>query len=158
MLTPLKQFVCDVCGKIIENPEAGYVVWDTDDQMLAYGIKVIHHAKCDDRSCGRSNDLPHFLGEDGLAYLLSFLSAGPIAMKEKFGAGKGRVKNLDEFTDFFRRCQTPYYEEIRQYFDDPVVIDRLSDHNEYSPYVISTMQKLIDEAAERRRKRLEGES
>lgn len=82
-------FVCDVCGKIIENPEAGYVVWDADDQMLAYGIKVIHHAKCDDRSCGRSNDLPHFLGEDGLAYLLSFLSAGPIAMKEKFGAGKG---------------------------------------------------------------------
>lgn len=26
-MEPLKQWVCDVCGKIIETPDDGYVVW-----------------------------------------------------------------------------------------------------------------------------------
>lgn len=47
-------------------------------------------------------------------------------MKDKFGTGRGRVKNLDEFIDLFRRCQTPYYEEVGQYFDDPEVIEQLA--------------------------------
>lgn len=157
MLTPLKQFVCDVCGKIIENPEAGYVVWHTDVQNLAHGFKVIHKAKCDDRSCNQSNAVTHFLAEDGLAYMLSFLSTGPVFQNLGFRS-RCRVKSLDEFTDLLRRFHTPYYEEVRMYFDDPEVIERLSDENEYSPYTMSMLQKLIDGAAERRRKRLEGES
>jgi len=30
MLQPLKQWFCDVCGEVIEDPEDGYVLWSVD--------------------------------------------------------------------------------------------------------------------------------
>lgn len=30
-MEPLKQWICDVCGQVIENNEDAYVVWGRDE-------------------------------------------------------------------------------------------------------------------------------
>lgn len=79
-LKPLEEFICDVCGEIINSPKEGYVIWrsDRDHDRLQYDFKIIHQMICDDRSCGNSMPLKKFLGVDGLSYLLAFYSLGPL--------------------------------------------------------------------------------
>lgn len=85
-----------------------------------------------------SMDLQHFLGPDGLALLLSWLSVGPLK-----GGGSGPcVADLDEFVDFVRRVQTPYYEEARPHFGDEHTYYWLGDANEYHPYLPETLQDI----------------
>lgn len=47
MLIPLKQFICDECGEIINSPGEGYVEWeegiDQDGQFFAKGFRIVHH-------------------------------------------------------------------------------------------------------------------
>ena len=124
MLEPLRQWFCDVCGDIIATPEDGYVIWRTDEHNRDYAFKVIHQAVCDRESYPASEAVKTFLGNDGLSYLLSFLSLGPI--KLALGdSSEPQVKNMDAFVDFFRRMQAPYYEEARKRFCEPDVLELL---------------------------------
>ena len=144
MLTPLKQWYCDVCGDVIECIEDGYVIWKRDDQYREYAFKIIHKVRCDlkDHSCSMA--LHDFLGEDGLAYVLAFLSLGPV--KHSLGQTHHGVADIDEFVDLVRRVQTPYYEEARTHFDEEQVMESLSDANEVYPYLRATCEKLARQA------------
>ena len=46
MLEPLKQWVCDTCGEIINSSSEGYVEWLTDDSspLKSNGFRIVHQA------------------------------------------------------------------------------------------------------------------
>ena len=143
MIEPLKQWYCDVCSEIIEEPKKGFVIWKKGDDHLGYDFKIIHHKKCDDKSYRLSMPLMTFLGDDGKNYLLTFLSIGQI--KINLGqVSSSRVKNMDEFVDFFRRVQTSYYEEARRRFNESELLDYFSDSNEFNPYQEEALKEIIE--------------
>ena len=82
-----------------------------------------------------------FLGDKGLAYTLSFLSAGPV-QSALGGAPQCEISDFDGFVDFLRRVQTPYYEEARRHFRDPDLLDDFADANEVLPYLPDELQRI----------------
>lgn len=140
-------WICDHCGDVIDTPAAGYVLWDRRDDGPE-GYRVIHQGRCDDKIYRNSMPLDSFLGPDGLTYLLSFLSLGPV----KHGLGDDSsptVRDMDAFVDFVRRVQIAGYEQAREHYRDPDVLDRYSDANEHYPY----RQEVIDDLLRRARGR-----
>lgn len=139
---PLTRWYCDVCGDAVESVRDGYVTWQTTEKGRGYGYKIIHVGRCDKDEDPSSSALEDFLGDRGLSYLLAQLSFGPLKLK---GAKTSytRVENLDEFVDFFRRVQTPYYEEARRKFSDPEVIEDFSDSNEVAPYLPENLAAMV---------------
>lgn len=141
MLEPLKKWICDSCGKVIESPEDGFVEWLEEGKDIMfnsqYGFKIIHAGgKCfiyPEQSANSSGvPLEHFIGDKGYLYLLSFLDLGSLLMEEYKGA---RVKDMREFVEFMRRLTVPYYEEARLYFkhlssDDDFVLEPSIYHEE----------------------------
>lgn len=141
MLRPLQQWYCDVFGDVIEEPELGYVIWKLDNQGRYFGFKVIHQTMCDRKGHDGSVDIQSFTGQDGLTMLLAFFSAGPI--KNRLGQKcECEVVDVDEFVDFMRRMQLPFYEEARRRFADADVLDRFADANEVSPYQVEVLRKI----------------
>lgn len=146
MNEPFTTWTCDVCGTAIEQLDQGYVVWQSDG-IKASGFKIIHQAKCDRDDLPASAALEDFVGEKGLAYLLSFMSAGPVQ------SALGRkphceIVDFDEFVDFFRRVQLPHYEEARRHFRTPDVLDDHADSNEYYPYLPEVLKRIIQKCGE----------
>lgn len=138
----LKEWYCDVCGSAINDAKDGYVIWRSDVNHKYHGFKIIHQAKCDIDSYPFSSALEDFIGEDGLAKLLSMLSLGPI--KAKLNAGRYcHIADIDEFVDFIRRVQTPHYEEARRNFSDANLVHDYSDANEVAPYLQRDLQNII---------------
>lgn len=131
---PLQTWTCDVCHQLIEKAEDGYVVW-TDDAKGAREFTVIHQTRCDDNSKHSSQKLGDFLGPNGLAQLTAMMSYGPFKQNES-----GKIHDLAEFTDFFRRMQLPFYEEARRKFKLRQVQDDYYDANEYLPFLQDELQ------------------
>lgn len=142
-LRPLEQFYCDVCGELIENVAQGYVVYRAENYRDC-DFKIIHQSRCDDRSYPKSVALEDFLGARGLIILTGYLSPGPIIINAQHPESDHSPKSLDEFTDFFRRVQVPYYEEARRQFNHPGLLEEYHDHNELSPYFEDTLRKICD--------------
>jgi len=141
MTKPLTTWYCDVCGNMIDAPESGYVIWQTDKELGASGFKIIHQGKCDLKDHHASAALRDFLGERGQAYLLSKLSLGPI--KHSLGQKPHRqINDMDEFVDFFRRVQTPFYEQARRKFSSEAVRSDFDDSNEVLPYLPETLKRI----------------
>ena len=139
-MKPLTQWRCDVCHEPIESAADGYVTWHTTEKDLReYGFKIIHKMKCDDNEAPASAELQEFLGPDGLTYVLSHLSYGPL--KQSTGTPAGPV-DMNEFVDFIRRVQVPFYEEARQRFSEQEVREDRYDWNEYLPYMVAELEKL----------------
>lgn len=134
-----KQWICDNCKGIINNSKEGYVVWESDSNMLHHTFKIIHQGICDDGSFSNSLALDDFLGFDGLINLTAMLSSGPV--KINIGQQSGNyVKNMDEYVDFLRRVQIPYYEQNRVNYTNPAYLSKHSDANELYPYVQDTLK------------------
>lgn len=85
-MEPLKQWVCDVCGKIIETPDDGYVVWGENAEGKIDKIRILHKNNhvgnckvgCDhDRRYSMSLPLESFLGDEGKVHFLSMIDPGP---------------------------------------------------------------------------------
>jgi len=139
---PLTKWYCDVCGNKIEDINEGYVIWKSTKELKSYSFKIVHTAKCDLKDHKASNELKRFLGDKGLAYLLSKLSIGPImgyTNQESFCG----VADFDEFVDFIRRVQTPFYEQARCHFSNEDVLDEYCDANEYLPYLPEKLKNII---------------
>src|SRR4030042_2172493 len=150
MLEPLKQFICDKCGGLIESPRDGWVEWleQGDDTMYnsQYGFKIVHaNPKCyfypDPQYPGSlSSPLEYFVGERGYSQLLCFLDLGPFIMKDYKGP---RVKDMREFVELMRRLTLPYYEEVRQYAKRLRTSEHfVADDSFYSP---ETLKAIIQE-------------
>ena len=137
---PLTKWYCDVCGERIESVQDGYVVWKNEP---GYVFKIIHQRRCDQRrEYPASKALEEFLGPEGLTYLLSKLSIGPIAQNgEKHQVS--RLPDLDEYVDFTRRVQIPYYEEARKLFGTQSIQDDFYDANEHMPYWPDRLERMI---------------
>ena len=143
-LEPLKQWICDSCGDVIMRPDDGYVIWAHDSDLCNYGFKIIHNkAQCDNDHFSESLPLKSFLGLEGLNKLLSHLSLGVI--KSNLGETSwNQIKDFDEYVDFFRRVQTPYYEEARTKFTNQDLLNNFSDSNEVAPYQIKDLKYIIE--------------
>lgn len=141
MRPPLTKWWCDVCGEEIPDVSNGYVIWKTDDDLRRYDFKIIHKVKCDLPDHHASAALEDFLGDHGVAYLLSFLSVG-LVFEEPDAESPAQIRSISEFVDLFRRVQTPFYEEARIHFADPEVQEQLSDYNEYAPYLPETLERI----------------
>ena len=141
---PLTIWYCDVCGEKVTDIKEGYVIWKTDDDYATYDYKIIHKVKCDRRNHPQSNSLDRFLGNDGLSYLVTFLSIGTV--KRNLGEISQRYpKDMIEFTDFIHRVQTPYYEQARQAFCDDNFLRDYADCNELYPYCQENLKKIIED-------------
>lgn len=139
---PLTKWRCDVCGELIDSVDDGYVIWrGAAEPGKPYGFKIIHQGNCDDKSYHLSAALEDFVGIDGLAKLLAFLSVGPL--KAAQGQSTRVTGNLDELVDFIRRVQTPYYEEARQRFSEDEVKQDFCDSNEVAPYLQSRLKSIV---------------
>lgn len=137
---PLTQWQCTRCRQPVTADE-GYVTWD-DDLKGPRNFKIVHQGRCDDGAQHSSAALGDFLGPDGLAYLTSMLSYGPALPNQ----GTPTPPDLEEFTDFLRRVQIPYYEEARQRFGEQEVQDDLQGTNQVAPYLQRYLQQLAKKA------------
>ncbi|MBP1615300.1 MAG: hypothetical protein H6Q13_2748 [Bacteroidetes bacterium] len=132
MLKPLKQFFCDTCGQLIENPEDGYVEWislfQDNGTVLSKDFRIVHHqpkspythipSGCynHDSKIGRSDlDLKTFL-QYKHQYIFSFLNRG--FLQDPNGELPSEIEDYAAFVNFCRRVTIPYYEEARFYFDE----------------------------------------
>jgi hypothetical protein len=119
-LIPLKQWICDSCGGIIENPEDGWLEWyDSKDEVLS-NFRIVHQGK----SCTYKEQklreqgilvaelsLERMIGGAGLAHWLF-----EIELEEK-GKVKSKIGDLTELVEILRRLHVPYWEEARLYWD-----------------------------------------
>lgn len=143
MLEPLKSWYCDVCGEVIETVTEGYVVWDSTKELKNKNIRIIHQRKCDIDSSTSSSALADFVGVEGMVNLTSWLSLGII--KKKLGQGSFiQAEDMDEFVDFFRRVQLPYYEDARRRFSEHEILDWYSDSNEVGVYLPEQLIAMIN--------------
>jgi len=159
-MEPLKQFICDECGEIIERPEEGFVEWirdEVDGRQQACGFRIVHHYKYSPLkgkkkdACykygdhdGRSDDhLNHILDMKN-QFILSFLDLGYFHSTE---GNSCLITDFKEFADFARRLTIPYYEQARLSFDK-AMSDGDSDCNPYLIFREDTLKRMIEKHAE----------
>jgi hypothetical protein len=119
-LIPLRQWICDSCGEIIENPEDGWLEWYESKRNVLSNFRIVHHdISCmyNERDLGKrgiivaSQSLDRMIGSNGLAYWLF-----EIELEEK-GKVEYKIKELTELVEILRRLHVPYWEEARLYWD-----------------------------------------
>jgi hypothetical protein len=161
MLTPLKQFVCDTCGKIIEKPEHGWIEWvdDLDKRIDSFSnFHIVHHASysplkgydgCYKNSLekGRSDMHLHDFIDDNykMANILSFLDVGSYhAPKYE----KTKIADMRQYVEIVRRLTIPYYEEARLYWEKAKQDGYFEDKSEILIYAVNHLKELINEYAD----------
>lgn len=138
-MEPLKQWVCDTCGEIINDVKEGWLEWFTDKDGKKSGFRIVHYL----RGCQYNDqvlfhegkilgDMPlkDFIGPNGLSYLLVMLD-----MYE--------LRDRKEVIEIIRRLHVDYYEEARQYWDLAEQDYFFADANEVWPYLPRTCLQII---------------
>ncbi|WP_158111550.1 hypothetical protein [Staphylococcus aureus] len=105
-LIPLKQWYCDDCGEVINEPNDGWLEWYHEQGEIGNneGYRIVHH----DRKCMYNSKklflenkslsdmhLSDFIGPDGLVTLLSHIEFND-------------VKDNSELVEIIRRLHVPY--------------------------------------------------
>lgn len=162
MLEPLKEFICDECGQIINSPDEGYVEWieneDADGKPVVKGFRIIHNSACSPfKEKGREGcfkyahtpgrcdiDLEYFLS-NAPQYLTSFLDLG--FLHDPVGVVGSRIKDYKEFTNFARRLLIPYYEEARTHFSEVLADGEFCDNHEINIFTEDTLKQIINRFA-----------
>jgi hypothetical protein len=119
-LEPLKQWICDSCGELINKPEDGWWEFLNDRKTnLVSGFRIVHHRKqCmyDDKSLRSEGkrvgdlELDHMLTSGGFGHMLQWLELSETGKIDE------RIE-ITEFTEIMRRLYLPYWEEARQYWE-----------------------------------------
>ena len=122
-LEPLKQWICDGCGGLIESAKDGILEWISEESkehkyVIAHRISPYpdagHGCSPHEHLRGRQwRPLTNLVGSDGLAYLLFCL--------------QNRVVNVQELLEIIRRLQIPYYEQGRLHWKDAIEDGYLDD-------------------------------
>lgn len=126
---PLKQWICDSCGKIIKKPKDGWYEWYSEwysdsETTLHTGFRIVHHhpdCMYDDKALHQQNRSEHSLP---LSYVVGSAgrSAGfgyflfSIVLTEKKEVYK--LADIEEYIEIIRRLYLPYWEEARLYWDN----------------------------------------
>lgn len=149
-LAPLKQFICDTCGKVINAPEEGLVEMIYNEELHYTRFTVVHHRVWSPRrpydNCEQGlacDHLDNFLGPKGLSAFLAMLDPGPHIKKQC--ESPHRVVNIREWVDVVRRLHLPYYEEARQFFAEAMEEGYFVGENELSMFVPTNLRELIME-------------
>ncbi len=123
-LKPLKQWICDTCGGIIEKPEDGW--WEYIHHIkgnLIDGFHIVHYGNMRDcyyneqalrkenKSVG-SMHLDHMLTSSGYGHMLHWLELSQQV--------QGKTKDhfdMQDYINIMRRLYLPYWEEARLYWE-----------------------------------------
>jgi hypothetical protein len=113
MLKPLKQWICDTCGEVIQQPDHGWLDWLVAEAGEGYsfsGFRIIHHRPRSPRPAG-CYQYERRIGLQGIH--LDWVYSAEV--------GKGWIIHLVEYAsnpkesaELLRRLTIPYYEEARQ--------------------------------------------
>ena len=131
-LKPLKQWICDKCGEVIEGVEQGWLEWlvSKDRPLRNFGFRIVHQGEYSPRkpqgTCYfydhwhgpelyASSNLDDFAGDNAIPALLWFIDRGPLLDKDKAGP---MLRDEREWAELVRRLTIPYYEEARFYLRD----------------------------------------
>ncbi len=147
-LKPLGQWICDVCGEVIQSPKDGYVQWNRNLNQEIDDFVIVHHFSASPKKHNRDgcykydsdSDLESFLGERGIVELTALLDPGPYHMPEY----KTMVADIRKWIDFYRRLQLPYYEEARQYWEEAISDGYFDDANEIYIYLPEKLKRMIE--------------
>lgn len=143
-LEPLTQFICDVCGSVIEKVEDGYLEWLGGYNEPVYGFKIVHDDGASPRrqlgkNCYYPNNLSvssqplgFVAGIDGMSYLLTYFEFEDL----------GGVRDPKELVEIIRRLHVPHFEEGRFYIEQAIKDGLWEDNREYMP---SDLKRVIDE-------------
>lgn len=150
MLEPLKQFMCDGCGQIIQRVKDGWVEWLSDDDGRNHGFRIVHHTpamprghRCYayDRHPDRADmHLRDLTGNVGMVRALSLLHPGMLHCSD---SDKSGIINANEYAIFMRRLFLPFYEEGRLYFDQAEAEGFIGDANEVLVYTEDFLYELV---------------
>lgn len=141
-----RAWICDVCHRLIDNIDRGYVIWKSPTGGKDHAFKIIHQSDCDLDDHDSSMALRDCLGQEGLNMLLMFLSPGKVLRRfEKHS--RSSIPDLDEWVDFLRRVQIPYYDLARPLFEHPQFIDDFRDSNEWRAYRPEILKEALNNPA-----------
>lgn len=147
-LKPLHQWVCDICGEIIEKPEDGYIQFHYQDSKCD-DIIIVHHLtksprrEYNEEGCYKYQsdlDLKSYLSHEGIARMISRMDLGEYHEPDYEGP---RVSDIRKWADVFRRLQIPYYEEARLYWNRALNDGYFDGANEIWPYLPQNLEMLI---------------
>jgi hypothetical protein len=139
---PLSRWICDNCS-LDASSSNGVLSFLTESTppFLAYEFRIIHASGCQsDNDEAVTEELHTYLGADGLAKLLAYLTAGPGRAGEQGIA----VRDVDEFADLIRRLHTPYYEQARRRFRVPVMAEALRTDDRWHPYLPAKLRIIAE--------------
>lgn len=112
-LIPLKQFVCDTCGKVINRPEDAWIEWlcqahPKTGTHLSHKFRIVHHYPASPityiHGCYKYTNNP----DKADNHLTDFLDMYLLGLD---------VWKMKEFKFLMQRLTVPYFEEARFYFD-----------------------------------------
>ena len=115
-LQPLKQWICDACGKVIEKPEDGWWEYLHDlENDLVSGFRIVHYggpcyyntveARRNNKMVGDMH-LEHMITSGSFGHMLHWLELSETKkVKDHFV--------MTEFIEIMRRLHLPYWEEAR---------------------------------------------
>lgn len=158
-LVPLRQWVCDTCGQVIERPEHGYVLihFTTENRRtLLTGFSIVHHTThsplrdtpardCYGEHPGKDQPLVDLVGENGMAHLLSYVDVG----EHNGDVAQSRMHpdRMREWVTLVRRLTIPHYEEGRQYLPHAMRDGRVDSH-EIRPYQQRSLLNWLEDYGE----------
>ncbi len=151
-LVPLMQWFCDRCGGVIAKPKDGWVHWRRDKERNVYDIEIVHHLLASPRGgehgCYSARPecdmhLDQMLGPSGIVHLLRMMDIG--AHHDGEGRHVGKVKDVRNWVEVFRRLHVPYYEEARLYFDRARSDGDLEGMNEVALYTERVLKRLVED-------------
>lgn len=156
MLTPLKQFICDTCGEIIEKPEDGYLEWVYSDDRMQSEFNIVHHGGSSPRKKYNHNGCYQHVNRNGrmdmalnqildpnrtMAYLLKFIDMGRYHDPDKKKIAK---VNISEYVELVRRLTINYYEEARAYWDEAISDGSIDEDNIITNYSVDFLKGIVD--------------
>lgn len=148
-LEPGEQWICDVCGGVIEKSEDGYLQWKMNSDSKIEEFAIVHHISASPRRTQggcyleepvRDFQLDGFLGVNGVLRLQSLIDPDPFHR----GAHYSRINNIQIWLETYRRLYIPYYEEARQYWEQALNDNYFNEMNELTIYYPENLKKIIE--------------
>lgn len=143
-LDKTKFWICDNCGKKIDNIENGWIEWleakDKNGNYKSWGIRIVHRVDCiynqdlvykQHKAIVSDVDLKSFSGSDGLMDLLVQIS-------------DNNFNDNEEVLEIIKRIHIPGYEEARLYFDEAIGDGIFEPNTKPSYYSQSDIKAVLD--------------
>lgn len=147
-MTPLTQFICDTCSQLIENPNDGWIEWESsieEGRRIDENFRICHHRTECQTLAKHPNcyDLPmrDVIGDNVHAFIYSHIDIGPYHERNYCGPS---IIDFRQYTEFMRRLTLPYYEEARQWWNEAIADGYFGDANEIYIYIPESLRRMIE--------------